>query len=146
MVIFEQSEDITHETFDERFKTHDEYKDYGCNQMSNELQSLPKQGPQITLYEKSTEYTMKYLMKMPFAIGISNYISGMYRLSSLCLFAFIFGYFAHYYPTRNSITLDRIYVPYSVLNLALDNIVNYHDFVMRCVFYVYVIYVLYLLS
>ena len=47
------------ETFDERFKTHDEYKDYIHNQMSKELQSLPKQGPQITLYEKSTEYTMK---------------------------------------------------------------------------------------
>jgi hypothetical protein len=132
------------ETFDERYKTHDEYKDYIHNQMSKELQSLPKQGPQITLYEKSTEYTMKYLMKMPFAIGISNYISGMYRLSSLCLFAFIFGYFAHYYPTRNSITLDRIYVPYSVLNLALDNIVNYHDFVMRCVFSTYMLYTFYI--
>ena len=114
--------------YKEEYKSFEKYRDNIYNLMSKELQTLPNQyPPRLTIENRSSKYTMKYLLYIPFSLSIFNYIFSFYLESIKHLFLFITGYFSNFYPTKNTHLMNKATISYFIYETFYCNTLNIYN-------------------
>lgn len=116
--------------YKERYKSFEGYRDEIYDLMNMELVSLPKQRPHLKLQTSSDNTMMNYLLYLLY-YGLFCFAIGNTYFSTMILFNFITGYFAHYYPTNNTRYLDVVVISYTVLSATFSSIQNQYDLYFR---------------
>jgi len=125
--------------YKDSYKSHEDYRDDIYNLMTRELSTLPKQEPNLVVGKSSLDHTMKCLLLVPFTLAFICHCIGFYHQSVLMYCGFIVGYFCHFYPTKNTIFIDMLNVPYSCYAssyISLDIPERYiiYDYYVRCMY------------